>query len=218
MLVLIDITSALDQRARDLLNDGVQTVLAQLQPGERLRIATITDQVTTSTKLVEQCVPWCPSGLIDILLGSCTEGLLRVENRRLQSEVEVALRANLTATSDLPYSEILRTISANAQLRNPHRHLELYVFSDLIENSEFIPGKEFWSTPARKLLARLSDTRLVPRLSDTTVHAFGMGRGGSGERKALPPARMAILTGFWTAYFEAAGTTDVTLSEFLAAP
>lgn len=218
VMVLIDITSGLDERARGLLSGGVQQIIQQLDPGEQLRIATITDQVTTSEVLVTACVPWCPSSLLDLFASSCTEGLLRIENRRLRAEVRDALRARLETTAELPYSDILRTINAKAGARHAGRHLELFIFSDLIENSEYLPGKEFWSTPTSKLLAKVEDSLLVPDLANTSVHAFRVGRGGSEPRKALPQPRMKSLTAFWTAYFAAAGTTDLALSEYLVTP
>lgn len=216
VIVLIDITTALDDRARQLLNDGVRTVIDGLDPGGMLRVATITDQVTTSNQLIAECVPYCPTSLIDILFSECTEGLLRKERRRLNGLIQDALRAHLRNTVDLPWSDIVRTVSASARVRDPDRHLELYIFSDLIENSPFISGKEFWGLKTSSLLARISENQLVPDLSNATVRAFGVGRAGTGDRKALPQALMTSLTTFWTAYFNAAGTTDVTLSEYLA--
>jgi hypothetical protein len=215
VLVLLDITSPLDQRARELLNNGIQAIIDDLRPGEQLRFATLADEVTHSDVVLTGCVPWCPDGLLDQVFGACTEGLLRTENRRLRHEVEQTLGQKLIAAEELPYSEILRTLASTTMARRTGHHLDLFIFSDLIENSEFIPGKEFWSTPAPKLMARISESLLLPALSDTSVRAFGVGRGGSAPRKALTPERMKTLTAFWQAYFAAAGTTDVVLSELL---
>ena len=52
----------------------------------------------------------------------------------------------------------------------------------------------------------------MPELFNTSIFAFGIGRGGSGERKALPQPRMKALSQFWTAYFEQAGANSANLS------
>jgi hypothetical protein len=215
VLILLDITTALDQRARDLLEDGVRQIVDYLEPGESLKVVTIADEVTHSELLLDDCVPYCPQDLGTIVLGNCTEGLLRLENRRLQNDLAGALRGRLQHTKDLPYSEIVRTLRAATQSRDMERALELYVFSDLIENSELIPGKEFWTTPATALLAKVESYALLPNLSHSSVWAFGIGRRGSGDRAALSADRMLVLERFWTAYFAAAGAETTTLSEFL---
>lgn len=216
VLILIDITTALDARARQLLSDGVREIVEGLNPGESLRIATIADQVTHSEMLMSACVPYCPDDLGTILLGNCTEGLLRLETRHLHRQMSDTLRARLEATADLPYSDILRTLKATVAARTPGRHLKLYVFSDMIENSEYVSGRDFWSTSPAKLNAKLVADGLVPDFSNTSIYAFGIGRGGSGERKALPQPRMQALSQFWTAYFSQAGAIRADLSEALA--
>jgi hypothetical protein len=215
VLILVDITTALDARARQLLSDGIREIVEGLNPGESLRIATIADQVTHSEMLMSGCVPYCPDDLGTILLGNCTEGLLRLETRHLRKQMADVLRARLETTADLPYSDILRTLNATVAARTPGRHLKLYVFSDMIENSEYVPGRDFWSTSPAKLNAKLVADGLMPDFSNTSIFAFGIGRGGSGERKALPQPRMKALSQFWTAYFEQAGANSANLSEAL---
>ena len=215
VLILVDITTALDQRARELLQDGIRQIVEHLEPGESLKVVTIADQVTNSELLLTDCVPYCPQDLGSVVFGSCTEGLLRMENRRLHTDLANALRQRLERTDDLPYSEIIRTLRAATQFRDMARHLELYVFSDLIENSELIPGKEFWVTPVRKLMATVQAYGLLPDLGNGSVSALGIGRRGSGNRDALPADRMLVLEKFWNAYFKAANADSTTLSEFL---
>ena len=61
------------------------------------------------------------------------------------------LRARLETTADLPYSDILRTLNATVAARTPGRHLKLYVFSDMIENSEYVPGRELVNQSASSM-------------------------------------------------------------------
>lgn len=215
VLILVDITTALDQRARDLLQDGVRQIIEHLEPGESLKVLTIADEVTHSELLLDECVPFCQQDLGTVIFGNCTEGLLRLETRRLQNDLAGALRGRLQRTEDLPFSEIVRTLRAATQSRQASRRLELYVFSDLIENSALIPAKEFWATPPGALLEKVRDYSLLPDLSNGTAFVFGIGRRGTGAREALSADRMRTLETFWSAYFDAAGIDTITLSEFL---
>lgn len=215
VLILIDITTALDQRARDLLQDGVRQIVEHLEPGEALKVLTIADEVTHSELLFSQCVPYCPQDLASVVFGNCTEGLLRMENRQLNANLADVLRQRLQRTTDLPFSDIIRSLRAATQSRDRDRRLELYVFSDLIENSALIPASEFWATPAATLLRKVEGYDLLPDLGHGVVRVFGIGRRGAGDRAALSADRMLVLQGFWQAYFSAARAESATLSEFL---
>ena len=216
VIILVDVTTAFDDRAKDLFQRGITGIVSALTPGERVRIATIEDSYSSSQLLYEGCVPYCSNGLLDFFLSECTDGLIRLETRRQLSEIKKALQERLSkATSDMDTSDIVRTIAYAVQPRGSDRHLDLFVFSDLIENSEFMSGKIFWSQPTSTSMKQIEDNSLMPDLREATVNAFGVGRGGSMGRHPLTQDRINKLHEFWTAYFAAAGAPDAQISEAL---
>jgi hypothetical protein len=135
----------------------------------------------------------------------------------LRDLVVSQLRDLLSSFVELPNSEIVRTIALSASTEDrPGQNLRLYLFTDLIENSVYLPGKQFFSDKNEKLLARIIADGLVPDLSGAVVHVFGVGRGGTAERRPLDQALLAKLLDFWQRYFAAAGTT-VTIQQSLGA-
>lgn len=216
VVLLVDVTTAFDDRAKDIFQRGVAGIVAALEPGEPIRIVTIEDSYAASSLLYEGCVPWCEPGLLDFFVSECTEGLVRLETRRQLTEIRGALATRLArATADLDRSDILRTIAYSVEHHGQGRHLDLFLFSDLIENSEFMSGKQFWSQETALSLAMIRDNALMPDLHDATVRAFGVGRGGSMGRHPLTQARINKLHDFWTAYFKAAGAPSAQIAEAL---
>ena len=92
------------------------------------------------------------------------------------------------------------------------RENRIYIFSDMIENSEYLSGKDFSRKPNEALIAMLEQDRLIPNLAGATVKVFGVGRGGSAARAPLPQDRLTKLHDFWTRFFTAAGAS-VTLTQ-----
>jgi hypothetical protein len=92
------------------------------------------------------------------------------------------------------------------------RENRFYLFSDMIENSDYLSGKDFSRKPNEALIGKLEKDRLIPNLSGATVKVFGVGRGGSAERAPLAQERLIKLQDFWTRFFAAAGAS-VTLTQ-----
>jgi hypothetical protein len=216
VIILVDVTTQFDDRARDIFQRGIAEIVSGLTPGESVHIATIEDSYSSSKVIYEGCVPYCPSGLLDFLTSECTSGLMRLESQRQLSEIREGLRARLTqATEDLATSDIIRTIAYSVQARPAGRKLDLFIFSDLIENSDFMTGKTFWSQPTAVSIESIEKNALMPNLTNATVKAFGVGRGGSGGRHPLTQERINKLHEFWSTLFKAAGDADAQVSESL---
>ena len=100
-----------------------------------------------------------------------------------------------------------------------HRHYcgDFYIFSDLIENSEYLPGQEFYEEPDAALIGRIEADNLVPSLQGAAVKIFGVGRGGGEERTPLSVRRLNKLLDFWNTLFERSGAAPVTISQNLVA-
>lgn len=216
VVILVDVTTAFDDRAKELFQRGISGIVQSLTPGEGLRIVTIEDSFTTSKLLYSGCVPYCEHGLLDWLWSDCTDGLVRIETNRQQSDIGTALRGRLEqATADLDFSDILRTLFYSTEHRAKGLHLELFVFSDLIENSEFMSGKVFWAQPTATSIDTIKSNGVLPDLSNAAVKVFGVGRGGSMGRHPLAQERIVKLHDFWRAYFKAAQASDAQISEEL---
>lgn len=216
VIILVDVTTAFDERSKEQFQRGISAIVSALSPGEQLRIVTIEDSYAASKPLYGGCVPYCPSGFFDWFFSDCTEGVLRLEKTRQQNEIVAALRGRLeTVTVDLDWSDIVRTIYYATEHRIAGAHLDLFVFSDLIENSEFMAGRTFWSQKPEKSIAQIKANGFLPDFRDATVRAFGVGRGGSMGRHPLTQDRILALHGFWKHYFDAAQATDAQVSEEL---
>lgn len=216
VVILVDVTTAFDDRAKDVFQRGINGIVKSLSPGEEIRVATIEDSYASTNLLYTGCVPVCSSGLLDFFISDCTEGVIRLETAKQLNEIRAALQGRLAmATTDLDTSDIVRTIFYNTQNRQAGRDLDLYIFSDLIENSEFMSGKTFWAQATDKSITAIKTNNLMPNFSGAVVKAFGVGRGGSMGRHPLTQDRINKLRDFWTAYFIAAGAPQAVISEDL---
>jgi hypothetical protein len=99
----------------------------------------------------------------------------------------------------------------------PKQGAEVYVFSDLIENSEYIPGGAFREEPNAALIDRIEADNFLPNLEGAAVKIFGVGRGGGEERTPLSVPRLNKLLDFWNTLFERSGAAPVTISQNLVA-
>lgn len=218
VVVYIDRTTPYDETDKAALVDGVGRLFESLGAGERFSIRTIAESSSSSTSLMDACVPFCPpAGLFGDLFSACTEGLMINDRKHLRDLVVTQLRTLLASFVELPHSEIVRTIALTAATeRRPGQPLRLYLFTDLIENSVYLPGKQFFGDKNDKLLARIATDGLVPDLPGAVVQIFGVGRGGTAERRPLDQVLLAKLMDFWQRYFAAAGAT-VSIQQSLGA-
>jgi hypothetical protein len=99
----------------------------------------------------------------------------------------------------------------------PKQGAEVYIFSDLIENSEYIPGGAFREEPNAALIGRIEADNFLPSLQGAAVKIFGVGRGGGEERTPLSVPRLNKLLDFWNTLFERSGASPVTISQNLVA-
>jgi hypothetical protein len=98
------------------------------------------------------------------------------------------------------------------------RPLSLYIYSDLIENSDYLPGRKFFSTPVDRLIGQLRKDKLIAPLKNANVQAAGVGRGGTKDRRPLGVAEQQKVTEFWTAYFKESGANSVEVGQSIFGP
>lgn len=216
IVALLDITTPYDKADKASLIEGISRVFEALADGSRLSIRTIEDESTASDKLVDLCIPYCESkGFLDDLLSSCTQGVVINERKNRRHQISAALIEATKDRSELPYSAIIRTISmVAAEEFAEGRENRIYIFSDMIENSDYLSGKDFSRKPNDALIAKLEQDHLIPNLAGATVKVFGVGRGGSAARAPLTQERLTKLQDFWTRFFTNAGAS-VTLQQNL---
>jgi hypothetical protein len=118
--------------------------------------------------------------------------------------------------TELPKSEIIRTLAmVLGSTGEEKRSVLVYIFSDLIENSEFISGKTFWSQPVERTVDVVKENELLPDLRNASVKIFGVGRDGTAQRRPLAQVLLAHLKRFWILYFEKTGCIDLEINESL---
>jgi len=214
VVAFLDITTPYDEADKASLIEGISRIFEGLEDGARLSIRTIEDKSTSSHRLIELCIPYCPDeGFLKGLLSTCTEGVVINERKHRRLQVSAALMETTRDRIELPYSAIIRTIAmVAAEEFAEGRENRFYLFSDMIENSDYISGKDFSRKPNDDLIGMLEEDRLIPNLSGATVKVFGVGRGGSAERAPLTQERLTQLHDFWTRFFAATGAS-VTLTQ-----
>jgi len=209
IVLYLDVTTPYDRIDRDSLVDGVEKIYANLQDGDRFVIRTIEDEFPRSRRLIEACLPHCArQGFLKDLFSDCTEGVVIEEKRKLQRRLVEEIRRLADQSVELDHSEIIRTIAMSAtEDYRPDQANTLFIFSDMIENSAYLPSRQFLGTGNNAILSNLARDRLVPDLRDTTVRIFGVGRKGDEPRDALEQAKIEKIADFWDAFFSLAGAT-----------
>jgi hypothetical protein len=218
ILLFLDVTTPYDAQDKTILVDGLQRIVTGLKGGDRIIIRTIGDSATHSERLIDKCMPYCPpKGFWEDLLSDCTGGLILNHKRLLIGEIRDKTRARLDNFQELEFSDIVTTLAlVSREELSGKKEAEVFLFSDLIENSPFMPGGEFLMLPNDGLLKRIHDNQLVPQLTGAKVHVFGVGRGGTAERAPLPVEWLNKLLAFWNSLFKEGGSISVDINQNLA--
>ena len=150
---------------------------------------------------------------LEKLFSSCTEGTLNQRRRELASRLRGVLSEILDRSTELPQSDIVRSIFyAASRVDGAGPKVSIFIFSDMLENSSLIGGSTFLATKGTALLNLVKASKLVPRLPGGVVRIFGVGRSYSAARPDLSPSQMRALDFFWRSYFQAAGATEIEIS------
>lgn len=216
VVFMLDVTTPYDDIDRAVLRDSALKVFDRLEGGQKLTIVTIEDSFSHSRRLIEACIPFCPDNgsFIDILFSNCTEGVLLQRRRELATHLRGTLDQMLEASAELPRSDIVRTVyyAMKGDAGTAPTHVELYVFSDMLENSGFITLRDFFGSKTAWLVQKARQDDLVPSMPGASVRIFGVGRRHSEGKPELTVAEMKRLTDFWRGYFDAAGAASVEIS------
>jgi hypothetical protein len=214
LMFAIDVTTAYDPKDKELLVRAVSEIFDSLRGGERVVIRSITSSFASSDRLIDTCIPVCAAtGMLDELF-KCSQGLIVSDTRRVKQEIVRALTARLEGVKDEPLYDIVRTLCQIAREEGQRgRRKILYIFSDLIENSETVNTHLFFETENGRLIRYLKKRDLIARLEGVEVRAFGVGRGNTQDRLPLPVARYQKLIDFWNLYFTDAKAASAEISQ-----
>jgi hypothetical protein len=218
ILLFLDVTTPYDTQDKTILVDGLQRIVADLKGGDRIVIRTIGDSAIHSERVIDRCIPYCPpKGFWEDLLSDCTGGLILNHKRILIAEIRKKTRERLDSFRELEFSDIVTTVAlVSREELSAKKEAEMFLFSDLIENSPFMPGGEFLMLPNEDLLKRIAENHLVPELRGAKVHVFGVGRSGTAERPALPIERLNKIMEFWSQLLAEGGSASVSINQNLA--
>lgn len=214
-LILIDITTTLDDRDTNNLIEGIEETVLMLGIGNRLEIATLTDDFGTSRQIFDHCLPGCPpGGMLDWITSSCSSIRARSEKLKFDRDLVDSLKSILIDQQDFSNSEVLRSIAYRTQ--EPENSVDyLFIFSDMLENSRELPYSTFLRRSNESLMSDVRDNGLVPHLTGAEVSVFGFGRAHNASRLSLSSKERQKLRRFWETYFKAGGAASVSISEEL---
>jgi hypothetical protein len=145
------------------------------------------------------------------LFSSCTEGALNERRVLLANQLRNLVTTLLAGSAELQRSDIVRTINYS-MIEHAVSNPKLFIFSDMVENSELISATEFFQSKLEKLSSRVRAAALIPATKGGVVKIFGVGRNQVRERGDLGTADMQKLEEFWRWYFRAAGAVEVQIS------
>ena len=181
--------------------------------GDRLVMRTITGSFANSERLIDRCVPRCKAKTVWDGFWQCNQGIIINDTKKVRQEVIQSLRARLANFQEQRHSDLIRTLSTLSREEMQHgRRRILYVISDLIENSDYIPGKVFFTLETRKLMQIVKKYNLFSSLAGVDVHVFGVGRDGTPARAPLTVSALQKVMEFWNAYFNVSKARSIEIS------
>lgn len=209
-LFLIDRTTQADATDRSIMMESLGTVVDGLGSGDRIVVATIGPHYTQTERLVNACKPGCPEnqGAMDYMLGQCSAMQAKSDERVFMQQLVRALEPVTRQAEEAPTSDIVRTIAQ--WTHNPpggRTYSTVYIFSDMLENSQVLPWRTFKTQPAEESLATAEEYQLVPDLPGADVRIVGFGRSHDPGRPPLDPDVDLRIRTFWTEYFAEGGAT-----------
>jgi hypothetical protein len=113
VVFFIDVTTPYDDIDKRALVDGIGKVFEDLEDGARIAIRTIADTFANSAEILDACMPYCEDkGFIDSFFSAdCTEGVVINEKKHLRERVVSVLSEWMEGSTELKYSEIIRTLA-----------------------------------------------------------------------------------------------------------
>ena len=232
VLFLVDRTMAYDENDRRLMSEGVNKIVPRLQTGDRLVVQSITSDYVYGERTFDRCVPGCPTGtnFFSKFVGSCNTVEASADHRRFITGLTGVFRRFLAEEDEYDRSDIVRSVAGitraivRMQQREKRAHPdderdrrlgELYVFTDLLENSDEFPWPTIVTKEPDSLVEYMESRELLPDFQGASITVFGYGRLHDKDRNALNSPTDIRLRRFWSTYFETGGAGSYTIGNRL---
>lgn len=205
-LFLIDRTTPYDQADHRTLVESAGAVVDELGPGDRIVIATIGAHYSLAQRAFSDCKPGCPPPRNMVESLSCAGIIAQRDEREFRRRLLTALRPLMNNTQEARNSDIAATIARTTQHPpNGRSFTRIVIYSDMLENSQVLPWRDFVSMTPDAALARVRSYGFLPATRAAKVRIVGFGRLHSRARDPLSADVDLRLRHFWTAYFSAGG-------------
>ena len=212
-LFLVDRTTPYDETDRRVIIDSISAVVENLGIGDRIVVATIGRHYSQSERVIDECKPGCPPtrGPLGAILTSCRSMVAMQDNQAFRGRLRARIRPLTTSTAEAPNSDITGTIAQWTQHPPGNRRFtNVYVFSDMLENSQAIPWRDFRVMEPPAAMAVVQRYNLLPSVRGANVRIVGFGRLHDPGRPPLPADLDLRLRSFWRDYFRAGGAGETT--------
>ena len=211
-VLLVDRTTAFDATDKTVFLQALDGMIAGLGAGDRLVLYTMTGAYTESQKLFDRCKPACPDeGFLGDLFASCRPVVARSDALGFTRELAQTLAGLLQKPEETRFSDLFRTVTdaVRPYAAGSQKLQNVYLFSDLIENSALIPERELKRLPPATIVQRLRTDGVLATLGGAIVRVFGFGRDDSPARPPLPQAERQRIEQAWRLWFDASGASSV---------
>jgi hypothetical protein len=138
---------------------------------------------------------------------------------RQKAKLRKLLKHLLTEPTASPTSDIAQTLTESvetlrtaARRQNGHQPTRIAMFSDLLENTAYMPTGKFKQLPPKQAVARWREHGAVPNLADIDIDVWGYGRGHGTSREPLPAKVRARIEKSWRRLFREAGASSVRIT------
>lgn len=201
IFVFVDVTTRFADGDDRILRAGIERIVGRAQPGQRIRIQTMTNSFSITDVLFDWCLPRCSEGD-----GDCSDGKAK-QAVPLFNNLLVEALDRAAPKQSLPASDIALTLAYTLRVRPAGGGpLAIYVFSDMLERSRTVD----LVSEAKKAMVRNAKPRSLQRealdrlkrvgfdadLHGIPVTVFGFGREDA-HRGPLDPEIAQFVRTFW---------------------
>ena len=218
ILLFVDRTTAYDDTDRELFASGLEYIFETLHIGEEIILHTIEDEHSRSQQVFKGCYPGCPNaGILDWIFGACKSMEARADRVQFQRKLADAGRDIINEEMDFPFSDIAATVVLIVSSYNSldKSVTNIYIFSDLVENSRRLPWPAVLRTDAGRFAAILKGAGIGTTTVNAEVGVFGFGRFHDKDRRALTFEERGALLAWWNRFFTQFGIPTVSIKERL---
>ncbi len=205
-LFLIDRTTPYDETDRRVVIDSIGSVVEGLGPGDRITVATIGAHYSTSERVIDECKPGCPAnaGPLGNFFGGCRTVIAMRDDQNFRTRLVRSIRPLTVTQQEAANSDITGTIAQWTRRPPSGRpYTRVYVFSDMLENSQALPWRTFRDIAPAEALSIAQRYGLTPSVAGAEVRIVGFGRLHDPGRPPLSADLDLRLRTFWIDYFNA---------------